>query len=70
MYVHGRGGYGEDLSRRGSSARATSSSPAGPGIEYFTKLRHFSIGAAADVVYATKAGAVGFAVYPTVRYTF
>jgi len=42
----------------------------GPGIEYFTHLRHFSIGMAADLAYAAKAKAPGYAVYPTVRYTF
>lgn len=69
LYVHGRGGiartYPEGLFGTSDVLVA-----GGPGIEYFTKLRHFSIGAAADAVYATKAKALGFAVYPTVRYTF
>ncbi len=42
----------------------------GPGIEYFTRLRHFSVGAAFDVVRVSKADTFGFAVFPTVRYTF
>lgn len=42
----------------------------GPGFEYFTRLRHFSIGASLDYVRAMKAKANGFALYPTVRYTF
>jgi hypothetical protein len=42
----------------------------GPGVEYYTRLRHFSIGLAADALYALKAKAAGYAVYPTIRYTF
>jgi hypothetical protein len=69
VYVHGRGGiartYPEGLF--GTDEVLVSG---GPGIEYFTRLRHFSIGLAADYVYAVKAKASGVAVYPTVRYTF
>jgi hypothetical protein len=69
VYVHGRGGiartYPEGLFGTDDVFVA-----GGPGIEYFTRLRHFSVGLAADYVYATKAKASGFAVYPTVRYTF
>jgi len=69
LYVHGRAGiaktYPEGLF--GTTDRVLAG---GPGLEYFTKLRHFSIAFGADLVYATKASAVGFAVYPTVRYTF
>jgi hypothetical protein len=42
----------------------------GPGIEYYTRLRHFSIGLNTDLVYASNAAQLGYAVYPTVRYTF
>jgi hypothetical protein len=42
----------------------------GPGLEYFTHLRHFSVGLAADVAYLTKAKTAGLTVTPTVRYTF
>ncbi len=72
VYLHGRGGYllsypqglfgtsdGRDLYLAG-----------GPGVEYFTRLRHFSVGLAADLAYLTKAKAAGLAVTPTVRYTF
>ncbi|HEX9307065.1 MAG TPA: adventurous gliding motility protein CglE [Anaeromyxobacter sp.] len=69
LYVHGRGGFAKSYPQ-GLFATTDIVFAGGPGIEYFTKLRHFSIGAAADLVYAQKAGAVGFAVYPTVRYTF
>jgi hypothetical protein len=68
-YVHGRGGYATTRPE-GLFGTTDVVVAAGPGIEYFTKLRHFSIGMAADVVYATKASAFGFALYPTVRYTF
>jgi hypothetical protein len=69
VYVHGRGGYAKTYPE-GLFGTTDLVLAGGPGIEYFTKLRHFSIGAGADVVYATKAGVFGFAVYPTVRYTF
>ncbi|HYG70144.1 MAG TPA: adventurous gliding motility protein CglE [Anaeromyxobacteraceae bacterium] len=69
VYVHGRGGvartYPEGLF--GTDEILVSG---GPGIEYFTRLRHFSVGLAADYVYAVNAAASGFSVYPTVRYTF
>ena len=69
LYVHGRGSYARTYPE-GLFGTADFLVAGGPGVEYFTKLRHFSIGAAVDAVYATKAGALGFAVYPTVRYTF
>lgn len=69
VYVHARGGvartYPEGLFGTDEVLVA-----GGPGLEYFTRLRHFSVGLAADYVYATKAGTGGFSVYPTVRYTF
>jgi hypothetical protein len=69
LYVHARGGYAK-TSPEGLFGTSDLVVAGGPGIEYFTKLRHFSVGAAVDAVYATKAGAAGFAIYPTVRYTF
>jgi hypothetical protein len=69
FYVHGRGGYAKSYPE-GLFGTSDFLLQAGPGIEYFTKLRHFSIGASTDVVYATKAAVFGFAIYPTVRYTF
>ena len=42
----------------------------GLGIEYFTRLRHFSVGLAADVLYVKDAKEAGLALVPTVRYTF
>ena len=42
----------------------------GPGIEYYTRLRHFSIGVEAVGSYLAKAGSFGFAVTPNLRYAF
>jgi hypothetical protein len=69
VYLHGRGGYARSYPE-GLFGTDDVLVQGGPGIEYFTRLRHFSIGLAADYVYATKAKASGYAVYPTVRYTF
>ncbi len=69
VYVHGRGSLARTFPE-GLFGRSDVLVAGGPGIEYFTKLRHFSVGAAVDAVYATKAAALGYAVYPTVRYTF
>ncbi len=69
LYVHGRGGYARTYPS-GLFGTNDVVVAGGPGIEYFTKLRHFSLGAAVDLVYATKAGALGYALYPTLRYTF
>ncbi len=68
-YVHARGGW---LLTRPAGLFGTTDLlvSGGPGIEYFTRLRHFSVGAAFDVAYVSKAGTLGFAVFPTVRYTF
>ena len=69
LYVHGRGGvartYPEGLFGTNETVFA-----GGAGVEYYTKLRHFSIALGADALYAAKAKAAGYAVYPTIRYTF
>jgi hypothetical protein len=69
LYVHGRGGYARTWPE-GLFGDVERIAAAGVGAEYFTRLRHFSVGVAADGVLATNAGAAGWAVYPTVRYTF
>ena len=69
FYVHGRAGYAKTYPQ-GLFGTNDVVVAGGPGVEYFTKLRHFSIALGADVVYATSAAAAGFAIYPTVRYTF
>lgn len=68
-YLHARGGwlFTRPIGLFGTTALYASG---GPGIEYYTRLRHFSVGAAFDVAYVTKAATLGFAVFPTVRYTF
>lgn len=69
VYLHGRGGYAKTFPEGlfGADDLVVSG---GLGIEYFTQLRHFSVGLGADLVYATKAGVAGVAAYPTIRYTF
>jgi hypothetical protein len=42
----------------------------GLGLEYATRLRHFSVGLALDGVYALQAKSPGIAVLPGLRYTF
>ncbi len=42
----------------------------GPGFEYFTRLRHFSIGVEANFNYLALTSSVGFSIFPTVRYAF
>lgn len=68
-YVHARGGYARTWPE-GLFGSTETLAAAGAGLEYFTRLRHFSVGVAADAEYALKAKALGFALYPTVRYTF
>jgi hypothetical protein len=43
---------------------------AGPGIEYFTKLRHFSIGLEANFNFMALTSSFGFSVLPMVKYSF
>lgn len=43
---------------------------AGPGIEYFTRLRHFSIGFEADFVFMALNQSFGFQITPMLRYAF
>lgn len=40
------------------------------GIDYFTHLRHFSIGVEVDVSYMVTSSSLGFALLPNVRYAF
>lgn len=43
---------------------------AGPGVEYYTRLRHFSIGVSLLGTMLTKSKSLGFEVTPTLRYAF
>jgi len=69
VYLHARGGW---LVTRpvGLFGNTDLYFAGGPGIEYATRLRHFSVGLAVDGAYVAKAKAPGLAVTPTVRYTF
>jgi hypothetical protein len=69
VYLHARGGY--VVTRPVGLFGDTDLYVAGgPGVEYYTRLRHFSIGLAVDGAYLTKAKAPALAITPTVRYTF
>jgi hypothetical protein len=72
VYLHGRGGYLLSYPRGlfGTSDGRDGYFAGGPGVEYFTRLRHFSVGVAADVAYLPRAKVAGLALTPTVRYTF
>ncbi len=69
VFVHGRGGWARSYPE-GLFGTDDVVVGGGPGVEYYTRLRHFSIALAADYLRATKAGANGFTVYPAIRYTF
>ncbi len=69
LYVHARGGWARSYPE-GLFGTDDVVFAGGPGVEYYTNLRHFSIALGADYLRATKAGANGFTIYPTVRYTF
>lgn len=43
---------------------------AGPGVEYYTRLRHFSVGIEVTGNYLVNSGSFGFAVTPNLRYAF
>jgi hypothetical protein len=42
----------------------------GPGVEYYTRLRHFSVGLEVTGSYLVRSGSIGFAVTPNLRYAF
>jgi len=43
---------------------------AGPGLEYYTRLRHFSVGIEVTGTFFVKSQSFGFAVMPNLRYAF
>ncbi|XXF80468.1 adventurous gliding motility protein CglE [Myxococcaceae bacterium GXIMD 01537] len=43
---------------------------AGPGVEYYTRLRHFSVGLEVTGSYLVNSGSFGFALTPNLRYAF
>lgn len=68
-YLHVRGGY---LRSRPEALFDSSDYLAGGGIgiEYFTRLRHFSVGIALDGMFVGKVKVPGVSLAPTLRYTF
>lgn len=69
LYVHGRGAFVAS-DPRGLFGTTDVVIAAGPGVEYYTKLRHFSVGLLVDGLFAVKAAAPGIAIVPSLRYTF
>jgi hypothetical protein len=69
LYLHGRAGY---LWSHPAYLFATTDVlyGAGFGAEYFTHLRHFSVGMTLDADYLRSVKALGFVIAPTLRYTF
>jgi len=68
-YAHARGGY-LMTHPSGLFGRRDILVGGGLGAEYFTQLRHFSVGLQLDGLYALKAKAPGLALAPFIRYTF
>jgi hypothetical protein len=69
IWAHARGGYMVSHPA-GLFADTDILIAAGVGIEYYTQLRHFSVGLLVDGVYVVSTGAPGAAITPVVRYTF
>ncbi len=69
VYAHGRGGY-LISNPTGLFTDTDVLIGGGLGAEYFTQLRHFSVGLQIDGLYVLAAKAPGFAITPVVRYTF
>ncbi len=69
LYAHGRGGYLVSHPT-GLFADTDVLVGGGLGVEYYTQLRHFSVGLQVDGLYVLSAKAPGFAITPLVRYTF
>jgi hypothetical protein len=69
VYVHARGGYTRTYPN-GLFGINTVLGQGGAGVEYYTRLRHFSVGLALDGLYYTEPKAAGLALTPTLRYTF
>ncbi len=69
LYLHARGGFVWTYPK-GLFGDTDALAQGGLGLEYYTRLRHFSVGLMVDGLYFTKAKASGFTVVPTLRYTF
>lgn len=69
LYLHARGGL-VWTRPKGLFGDTDVLAQGGVGLEYFTRLRHFSLGVMVDGLYFTDAKASGLSVVPTLRYTF
>lgn len=69
LYLHARGGYVRTYPK-GLFGENDLLAQGGAGVEYFTRLRHFSVGLMVDGLYFSTAKAAGLSVVPTLRYTF
>ncbi len=69
LYLHARGGYVWTYPK-GLFGDTDVLAQGGVGVEYYTRLRHFSVGVVVDGLYFTTAKATGLSVVPTLRYTF
>jgi hypothetical protein len=69
LYLHARGGY-VWTRPKGLFGDNDVLAQGGVGLEYFTRLRHFSVGVTVDGLYFTTAKTTGLSVVPTLRYTF
>ena len=69
LYLHARGGFVWTYPK-GLFGDTDTLAQGGVGLEYYTRLRHFSVGLVVDGLYFTKAKASGFSAVPTLRYTF
>jgi hypothetical protein len=68
-YVRGRGAYAWTYPK-GLFGTTDVFAGAGVGIDYYTRLRHFSVGLAVDGLYFFQANVPAFDVLATLRYTF
>lgn len=68
-YLRGRGAYVWTYPK-GLFGTTDELAGAGLGIDYYTRLRHFSVGLAVDGLYFFKAQVPAFDVLATLRYTF
>ena len=68
FYLRGGGGYAKFYPSALLPADALLF--AGPGIEYFTRIRHFSIGFEVTGSYLVQSNTFGFALAPNLRYAF
>lgn len=69
LYGRARGGYVVTYPQ-GLFGTSDWMASIGPGIEYYTRLRHFSVGLAVDAAYFFRVQVPAFDVLATLRYTF